>query len=79
MGRVYKTCLDCHATAIDIHFSLQLYAKIGIRVSLVGMETWNRRDLIYVTSNSHTLLDDFVLHLWSRTERFDSAMLITLV
>ena len=58
---------------------MQLYAKIGIRVSLIGIETWDQRDLIYIVSNPYTLLDNFVAHLWSRTERFDSAMLITLV
>ena len=47
-------------------------------MSLVGVQTWSRQDLIAVVSNPDTLLDNFHAHLRLRTSSFDSAMLITL-
>ena len=44
---------------------MQLYAKIGIRVSLVGIEIWDQRDLIQI----HTLCWMIFLHIYGQEQR----------
>ena len=50
-------------------------------MSLVGVQTWDKRDLISVISDPYTLLDNFYFHLYHHPmgQNYDTAMLITLV
>ena len=57
----------------------QLYTKIGVRISLVGVEIWSQKDMIHVTPNAEILLYNFQDYLQYRTQYFDGALLITLV
>jgi len=59
---------------------LQLYSKIGIRVALIGVLTWNDRDFITVTPNPNTLLNNFQNYrtaLAAQYPGYDSSMLMT--
>ena len=71
--------LDWFYRSLSSFDQTQLYAKINIRVALIGVQTWTQQDLITVVSDPHTLLDNFHDHLKLATEQFDSAILITLV
>jgi len=61
---------------------MQLFSKINIGVELVGLQTWNSHNLISVSSNSQTLLRNFMAYRPSLLTPFpnhDTAMLLTLV
>ncbi|XP_044172724.1 zinc metalloproteinase-disintegrin-like berythractivase isoform X2 [Acropora millepora] len=57
-----------------------LFRAINVRVALIMVETWNRRDRIEVVEDSNTCLDNFMVYrngdLWKK-QKHDNAMLIT--
>lgn len=82
-GKVAFICWSrlCSVTS-NPAFHLQVYRRLNIRIMLVGLEIWTKRDLIKVDPSEGTTLDNFLS--WRQSDlllrvKHDNAQFVTWV